>query len=148
MSKFLLPTLCTTLLFAACGGDATKGATDPKAPKPAAPSAGDTHGEEQSLGALTIGTHTFAVIQEGSVVAGKEAHLDLVFAAGIPLPGTVRAWAGVESSQGSMKAKLGKENETTLHGHIEVPKPIPEGSKFWIEIEENGATKKDSVAWK
>lgn len=145
MTKLLLPSLSLLLLFAACG-------TDAKAPTPT-PTAGgqtapmDDHGTPHPLGNMTIGAHTFEVIQEGDVQAGHEAALDLKFPAGKPLPGTVRAWIGIESGQGSMKGRLTKESERIVHGHVEVPKPIPEGSKIWIEIEESGAKLRASVAW-
>jgi hypothetical protein len=144
MTKLLLPTLSLLLLTAACGNDAPK-ATAPGPTAPAAPM--DDHGTPHPLGNLTIGGHTFEVIQEGEVQAGHEAALDLKFPAGKALPGTVRAWIGVESGQGSMKGRLTKETERIVHGHIEVPKPIPEGSKVWIEIEENGEKLRGSLAW-
>jgi hypothetical protein len=40
-----------------------------------------------------------------------------------------------------------KETESRMHGHPEVPSPLPEGSSLWIEIE--GPTGgKASVAFK
>ena len=86
-------------------------------------------------------------MQEGDVTAGKEAFFDVVFAAGKPVPSTVRAWIGAESGEGSVKAKLGKEGDRALHGHVEVPSPIPGGSKLWIEIEEGGKPARASLAW-
>ena len=109
---------------------------------------GDEHGAESVLGTVTIGAHTFEVTQLGEVEAGKEAHLDLEFPASRPMPGIVRAWIGVESGQGSMKGKLGKEGEHGMHGHLQVPKPIPAGSKIWIEIEEGTNVQRGSIAWK
>ena len=38
------------------------------------------------------------------------------------------------------------EGDTVMHGHPEVPAPLPQGSRFWIAIEENGATATGSVA--
>jgi len=57
----------------------------------------------------------------------------------------VRAWIGVESGQGSMKGRLTKETERIVHGHIEVPDPIPASSKCWIEIEANGEERAKAV---
>jgi hypothetical protein len=145
--KPILPTLlCLPLIFVACGGEPKS--TTPTGGTPAQKPMDNGHGEEKPLGDLTIGAHTFAVIQSGTIEAGKEGNLDLVFPVGKPVPGTVRAWIGVESGQGSMKAKLGKEGDRAVHGHVMVPKPIPDGSKIWIEIEENGATARGSIAWK
>ena len=147
MKNLLLPLLTASLLFAACGGEPAKNPTTPTAAGPKA-GAMDDHGERKPLGDLTIGTHTFALIQYGAIEAGKEASFDLEFPAGKALPGTVRAWVGVESGQGSMKARLAKEGDRTVHGHVQVPKPIPEGSKVWIEIEEGGAPARGSTGWK
>ncbi|MBL8727028.1 MAG: hypothetical protein JNM25_01265 [Planctomycetes bacterium] len=145
MTKLLLPSLSLLALFAACGND---GKTPTSTPGPGAPAAPmNDHGTPHPLGELTLGAHTFQVIQAGDVVAGKEAAIDLEFPAGKPLPGTVRAWIGLESGQGSMKGRLGKETERIVHGHIEVPKVIPDGSKVWIEIEANGTTLRGSLAW-
>jgi hypothetical protein len=111
------------------------------------PPAASDHGTPHPLGTVTIGAHTFAVTQEGEVVADHEAAFDLEFPAGKELPGTVRAWIGIESGQGSRKGLLAKETERIVHGHVEVPKVIPEGSKVWIEIEANGATTRGSLMW-
>ena len=145
MTKLLPTTISLLVLLAACGHD---GPAPTAAPGPSAPAAPmEAHGTPHPLGELTLGAHTFQVIQEGPVTAGKEAALDLEFPVGKPLPGTVRAWIGVESGQGSMKGRLTKETERIVHGHIEVPDPMPAGSKCWIEIEENGATVRGSVAF-
>ena len=145
-----LPLLLTLSLFAACTKEAPAnpagGNTPAKTPADG-PKMGD-HGEEKPLGSLTIGAHTFELIQAGAITAGKEGSVDLVFPAGKPVPGTVRAWVGVESGEGSLKSKLGKEGDRAVHGHFEVPKPIPAGSKIWIEIEENGQSLRASAAWK
>lgn len=136
------------LVLAACGGDQ---------PKSGAPAGGGSatgtmddhgHGDEKPLGPLTIGPHTFDVVQLGDVAAGKEAVFELEFAAGRPLPATVRGWVGVESGQGSRKARFGKEGDAGLHAHLEVPKALPDGSRLWLEIEESGQTQRGSIAWK
>jgi hypothetical protein len=146
-SPLLFRSLGIVLLLTACMREPTSTPPAGGNPPPATPTMGE-HGEEHPLGTLTIGAHTFELIQAGKIVAGDEGAIDLRFAAGKPLPGTVRAWVGVESAQGSMKAKLGKEGDRAIHGHIEVPKPLPAGSKIWIEIEENGQTQRGSAAWK
>jgi hypothetical protein len=144
MTKLLLPSLCLFALVAACGGEPAKSAT-PAAGAPSAPA--EHHGDEHPLGQLTIGSHTFQVVQEGDVAAGAEAAITLEFPADKPLPDTVRVWFGVESGQGSMKARLGKEGAHARHGHVVVPKPLPEGSKVWIEIDENDQKQRASIAW-
>ncbi len=136
------------LFVTACGGTPTS--TPPPAEKSGdKPTDGHAHGKEQSLGNLTIGVHTFELVQLGEVKAGAEAVIDLKFPAGKPLPPIVRAWVGIESAAGSIKDRIGKNGEGDgFHGHIEAPTPLPEGSKLWIEIEENGTKTHASVAWK
>ena len=109
--------LTSALLFAACTKETVT--STPNAPAGGAAHTDGAHGAEQQLGSLTIGAHTFDVVQAGAVAAGKEAYFDLVFPAGKPVPSTVRAWLGVESGEGSMKSKLGKEGDRALHGHVE-----------------------------
>ena len=148
MKPITLPLLlCALAPFVSC----TKH-EDPKTPPAnatgAAPMDDHGHGPAKPLGAMTIGAHTFDVVQEGDVKAGEDLPVDLKFAAGKPLPANVRAWIGVQSGEGSRKAKLTKENDTTLHQHVDVPSPLPAGSALWIEIEENGKTEAKSVATK
>lgn len=137
--------LCLSPL-AACGGSDTKSGA-PQQPAPSAPM-DHGHGEEKPLGSLTIGAHTFQLLQLGDVAAGKEAVFELALAKDKPVPALVRGWVGVESGEGSMKARFGKEGDHGLHAHLEVPKALPAGSKLWIEIEENGKTERGSSAWK
>lgn len=134
----------------ACGGHGhDHGTPAPAAGNPAnaaAPKA-DDHGARHELGTLTVGAHTFTVAQEGAIEAGKEAAVELAVEKGKPLPSTVRVWIGVESGEGSMKQKCDKEGDH-LHGHALAPKTIPAGAKIWIEVDENGASQRGSVAWK
>jgi hypothetical protein len=149
MKHLTLPLLLVALVpFASCSKH-----EDPKTPPAntsgnAAPVDDHGHGTPKPLGSMTIGAHTFEVVQLGDVKAGEETFVDLKFAAGKPLPGTARAWIGVQSGEGSRKAKLGKDKDTTLHGHVDVPSPLPAGSALWIEIEEGGKTEAKSIATK
>lgn len=145
--KNRLPTaLLAVLVLAACGK------SDPTGPTPATPpqaNAGhhDDHGETTPLGDLTIGSTSFAVRRGATIEAGTEALVFADFAAGKPVPGTMRVWIGVESGVGSMKAKMSKEGERTMHAHVQVPKPMPEGSKIWIEAEEGTKVERASISW-
>jgi hypothetical protein len=134
------------LLTTACSKPADPGGAPPT------PSGGGepmgAHGKEQPLGPLTVGAHTFEVVQEGDVVAGKEAFFDLHLAKDQPAPAVVRGWLGVESGEGSMKARFGKEGDHGLHAHIDTPKVLPAGSKLWIEVEHDGKTTRGAIAWK
>lgn len=144
-----LPLLFASVLpFAACGKSGTEVVTPPKAGAPA-PADDHGHGTPHDLGSMTIGAHTFELVQFGKVEAGQEVAVELTFAKDKALPGTLRAWIGIESGEGSMKAKVGKDADhpNALHGHVDVPAKIPAGSKLWLEIEENGKTERGSIAW-
>lgn len=143
-------------LLAACGGGDAQHPTgthvhadgtvhrDEHAP------AKDDHpaGERHALGQAVLGAHTLAVFHEGALVPGEEGHIDLDVAAGATLPEVVRGWIGVESGQGSRKARFEKESATTLHGHVEVPDPLPAGSSLWLEIDGTAGSVRASVALK
>ena len=140
--------LCASvlLLLAACGAKGTD-TINPGAGKPPV-SATEGHGTPHALGSLTIGAHTFQVTQLGDITPGNEGAIELAFPTDKPVPSSARLWVGIESGEGSMKQKCGKEGEHGLHCHIDVPKMLPTGSKLWIEIEANGQTQRGSVAWK
>lgn len=106
------------------------------------------HTERTGLGKLEIAGYAIDVFQLAKIDPGTEADFDLEFAAGVALPETVRGWIGVESGQGSMKARFGKETDTRMHGHPEVPDPIPPGSALWLEIEGVDATRRGSIAYR
>lgn len=107
----------------------------------------DHHGEPHPLGKLTAHGVTFEVVQLGHIEAGHEGSAELVFASGKERISTVRAWIGVESGEGSMKGSWGLEDENRMHGHIEVPDPIPAGSKLWIELDKDDKTETVSIAF-
>ncbi len=153
MKTKLIPVLVASFLFAACGKEAhvhspgdghgkEAGHTDDHTDDHADDHAGG-HGSMVKLGSIQLGGVAVEVSQEGTVEAGKEVGVDLSFAKGAAVPGTVRAWVGVESAAGSLKAKL-----SGMHGHLEVPKPLPEGSKFWFEVEGAAGTTKASIAFR
>jgi hypothetical protein len=87
---------------------------------------------------------TVAVTQVGHVEAGKAATFEIVVAGGKPK--AVRAWVGVESAEGSVKVKA-KETEKFFDADLEVPKPLPEKSKFWVELETAAGKTKVSFAY-
>jgi hypothetical protein len=149
MKMKLLSVLAASFLFPACGKEEhvhTPGDGHGKEAGKADDHGGGGHGAMVSLGSIQLGGVAVEVEQEGTMEPGKELGVEITFAKDKPIGGTVRAWVGVESAAGSMKGKLTKEG-TALHGHLEVPKPLPEGSKFWFEVE--GATaSKASIAFR
>ena len=147
-----MKTLFTALSFAlvallpACGRTETTQVAPPKAGDQKS-DGGEAHGAPIALGKLTVGAHTFDVVQLGKMEAGKEGVVELHFAADKPVPATVRAWLGDEAGEGARKQRFGKEGDHGLHAHLDVRKDLTAQHKLWIEIEENGTTARGSVAW-
>lgn len=95
----------------------------------------DDHASEErtEVGTAKIGGHNVTLAVLGDVEAGHEAVLDVEVEGGAVA--AVRAWVGVSSGRGSLKARIdGKEGD--YHGHIEVPGKLPEGSEIWVELED------------
>jgi len=126
------------LLLVACGAKAPDktGAMPAKGGNAAGQvDAGDGHGTPHALAKLTAFGREFSVVQMGDIHAGEEAAVELEFASGKDRLTTVRAWIGVESGEGSTKGKLDIEDTANMHGHLDVPDPIPAGSKLWLSFD-------------
>jgi hypothetical protein len=107
-----------------------------------APSAPGHGGAVIALGEQTIGSFLAkATRDEGQVVAGKDAPIDVtVTASGDAKVVAVRFWIGTEDAAGSVKAKAEIEDPNDpnrWHTHAEVPNPLPPESKLWVEIEDD-----------
>ncbi len=130
-----LPVALATLLAAACGGDHDH---DHDAPQPSneAPAAGHphVHTERLLLGELRLGTFTATIYQVAPFVPGQEADFDVDFPTAT-LPGILRGWIGVETGVGALKVRFEPETAQRMHGHPEVPNPIPDGSAIWFETD-------------
>ena len=85
-------------------------------------------------------------MQYGEVVAGAEAAFELEFSSGSERITTARGWVGVGSGVGSMKSLWELDGEAHLHGHVEVPAPLPADSMLWIDLELDGVTETVSIA--
>lgn len=99
-----------------------------------------------ALGEQTAGSFTVKASRvEGQIVAGKDAPIDAIVAAtGTAKVAAVRFWIGTEDAKGSVKAKAEIEDPkdpNRWHTHAEIPNPLPEGSKLWIEIEDDKGAK-------
>ena len=144
MKTKFLSLLAASFLFAACGKEVhvhTPGDGHGKEAAHTEDHGSGGNGAMVSLGSIQLGGVAVEVEQAGGMEPGKELSVEISFAKDKPIVGTVRAWVGVESAAGSMKGKLGKEGDTALHGHLEVPTPLPEGSKIWFEVEGASASK-------
>ncbi len=96
------------------------------------------------LGEQVIGTFSAkATRDQGDIVAGKDAPIDVSItpAAGSALKTiAVRFWIGTQDAKGSAKAKAEIEdakNPNRWHTHVEIPSPLPAGSKLYVEIEDD-----------
>ncbi len=96
------------------------------------------HGERRELGKAEIGRFTVTAAVLGEINAGADSVIDVEVSGATP--SAVRAWVGVESAQGSLKARLEKAGNG-YHGHVEVPATLPDGSAIWIEIEDTDGKK-------
>lgn len=146
MKLTCIPVLAAVFLFAACGKEDHKHAPGDAHNQPESADKHEGHGALTKLGTIQLGDIAVEVAQEGKFEAGKELGVEVTFPKGKPMPQTLRAWVGIESAAGSMKAKLTKEEESVMHGHLEVPSPLPAGSKIWIEAEGAGGTTKASIS--
>ncbi len=114
------------------------GATEGAAQKPKDDHAlgGHTH-KSLEVGQAQAGPFTVkASRDEGELKAGAEMHLDIeatgaTFAA-------IRAWVGTPDAKGSRKS-LGEveyqDRPAHRHFHVEMPNPIPSGSKLHVEVD-------------
>lgn len=95
---------------------------------------GHGHGPKTELGSQSAGGMTITAAREGGVEAGKEATFDISVTGGAGKPAAVRVWVGTQDGKGSIRSKAEAEGDG-WHAHAEVPKPIPAGSKLWVEVE-------------
>jgi hypothetical protein len=99
----------------------------------------DGHGETVQMGEQKAGPFTVKVSRDGDIKAGGDVPVD-IWVDGGAKGKAVRFWFGTEDGKGSIKAKCEVEVDQ-WHTHGEVPDPLPEGSKLWIEIEGEDGTK-------
>ena len=127
---------------AATGCDRDNNGSAP-APAPQAGSGGQANPEKPKegehkrlpLGEKTVGSLKLVATMDEPVMkaGGGEGAFDVVITGGKPK--AVRFWIGAENAEGSVKAKADEETPDNWHTHAEVPKPLPAGSKFWVEVE-------------
>lgn len=128
----------SVLLVAAvqgCKDDHSHGPKSPPASQPA--DGGSAHPNAVKIGETTKNGLTFAAKQDEKVTAGGEGAFDLAisgFADG-QKPKAVRFWVGTEDAKGSVKARATEETAGNWHTHVEIPKPLDPGAKFWAEVE-------------
>lgn len=161
--------LMTSVLLAVAAFGCKESPPQPQAAEPAAAvsakkddhdghdhAAGDDH-KDESAAHKGNGHHSEEVIElgetkngewtvrasrdKGVIKPGGETSID-VWVNGGKGDGvsSVRLWIGTENARGSIKAKAEIENDQ-WHTHTEVPNPMPEGAKLWVEIETDKGAK-------
>ncbi len=138
------------VLSAGCGDESTSPTGASPAPAPAedshAHADGSTHAPDTPTpatapaehGRMPIGETSQAGLklvatQDAPVKPGGEGAFDVVITGSEPK--AVRFWVGTEDGQGSVKARAEEETTDHWHTHVEVPDPLPAGSRFWVEVE-------------
>lgn len=106
----------------------------------------DEHaGPKADLGKQEIAGYNVAVTQHGVIKPGGEVAYEIVITGGAGKPKAVRAWFGVESAEGSVKTKA-VEKEKFWDADLELPAKLPDGSKFWVEVEAADGKKRAAFA--
>lgn len=100
------------------------------------------HSGMRPIGQVTLTGGTLDVAVAGDLTPGTELHVDITYADGEP-PSAVRVWVGVESAEGSMKAKADAGDEG-YHAHVEVPDPLPADSRLWLEAEDESGEREQA----
>ena len=101
---------------------------------------GHDHGATTQLGEQTAEGFTVKASRDGEIKAGDDAPIDVWVTGGTDKVATVRFWIGTQDAKGSVKAKAELEKDN-WHTHVEIPNPIPQGGKLWVEIETEKAAK-------
>lgn len=91
------------------------------------------HGEHHDIGTTTVANVKLEAAQLGKLTE-KEGIFEITLAKGTPQPKAVRVWVGVESAEGSVKAKAEGSNGV-YEVHVEMPNPMPKNAKMWVEIQ-------------
>lgn len=101
------------------------------------------HGAEVDLGTFKAGELEIAAAQaHGALEAGKEGHLVIKLPYKDDGASIVRAWIGTEDRTMST---VGKGEYAPSHDdydiHTMAPDPLPDGVKWWVEVEKPDGTK-------
>lgn len=107
---------------------------------------GDEHEhehEEVSLGTAAVGDLMVELAQgHGVVAAGEEGHLVVKLPYNDGGASTVRAWIGTADRTLSY---VGKGDYAPSHDdydvHASAPDPMPDGARWWVEVEKPDGTK-------
>ncbi|HEV7298846.1 MAG TPA: hypothetical protein VGN72_05725 [Tepidisphaeraceae bacterium] len=100
-------------------------------------------GEKHKLGRQPIAGYTVSVILIGEAEPGEHVDFDIKLIDATSDPKALRVWIGTQDGSGSTKA-AGTKGKTTYTGEVDVPKPLPEGAKLWVELETDAGVQSGS----
>ncbi len=99
------------------------------------------HGPTTELGEQSADGFTIRASRDGDVTPGKDVPIDVWVTPGTGTKvSAVRLWIGTRNAKGSVKARAEIEQDR-WHTHAEVPSPMPEGGRLWVEVEAEGGAK-------
>lgn len=128
--RFIVPTIFTiAAVLTGCGAQENQ---DPQANSEAALETAPQPNYDipmRNFAAVTIGPYNVQPMFEEEI---EDGHYNIKVDGGEVK--AVRMWVGPEDASGVMIVKTEIENDYN-HGHVEVPTPIPNDAKLWIEIE-------------
>lgn len=101
---------------------------------------GHDHGPSTALGDASAGPFTVKASRDGDLKSGGDASVNATITTTQGKAAAVRFWIGAEDARGSIKAK-GELSDDHWHAHVEVPQTLPDGSKLWVEIENDAGEK-------
>lgn len=147
-NKYLImvPAIAASMFLFACNNSEQSSDVEDGSSDGAEVSQNEEHGhshDEESLGSFDIGGIQVEAAQgHGSVEPGKEGHLVISLPYNDKGASTVRAWIGIEDRTLSA---VGKGDYAASHDdydiHAVAPDPLPENTKWWVEIEKPDGTK-------
>jgi len=97
------------------------------------------HGPATDLGHQVAGAFTVSSARTSDVIGGSDATFD-VSVTGPTVPVAVRIWVGTQDAKGSVKSLCPMEDGVG-HAHADVPNPLPQDSRLWVELEVQGGEK-------
>ncbi len=159
-TKLIITTLAATALtLPGCGNESPSATTPKSGPNNDAAHAHD-HGpdadhdhaadamneddhEEVSLGSVRFGDLEVELAQgHGELAPGKELHLVVKLPESDNGATVIRAWLGTEDRFASVVAKADyAPSHDDYDIHATAPDPLPENTRWWIEIERPDGTK-------
>jgi hypothetical protein len=133
-------TLALVSMISGCGdaGSASK-TQKPGTPAPAAKAEAEHgHGVTVDLGQQQVNGFSVRASRDGAIAGASDAPIDVWITGGSGRVTAVRFWIGTQDARGSVKAKAAIERDN-WHTHAELPKPLPEGSRLWVEFDAEGS---------